>query len=268
MPTQQEIEYYRNRYQRMNKERFLAANAIALVTHFLTQPFDLIKVRSQMLQEGKTYSGMGIQRGFNTYRIFEEINQSGAGYRYWYTSWEGFLARTLTYTTARVSCYLWFLDRLNHDPRRYARPDRQVMAGIAGGLIAGILTNPIEIVYARMQVDDIYPKEYRRNYKSFYEGFLKTAEEGALFRGCIPNGARIAGLISGAYALHDWFKENAYYFLGPIMVNRIVATLVASGVATAASMPFDTLRMRLYTQRQLPNGAWPYNGLFDCFSKI
>jgi len=75
-------------------------------------------------------------------------------------------------------------------------------------------------------------------------------------------------MISGAYALHDWFKENAYYFLGNIQINRIVATLVASFVATAASMPFDTLRLRLYTQRPLPNGKWPYEGTLDCVSKI
>lgn len=35
MPTQMEVEYWRNQYQRMNKERFLAANAMALITHTL-----------------------------------------------------------------------------------------------------------------------------------------------------------------------------------------------------------------------------------------
>jgi hypothetical protein len=35
MPSQQEVEYWRNRHQRMNMERFLAANAMALVTHTL-----------------------------------------------------------------------------------------------------------------------------------------------------------------------------------------------------------------------------------------
>jgi hypothetical protein len=53
-----EIEYWRNRYQRMNKERFLAANAMALLTHTATQPLDLVKIRSQMLQEGKVYTGI------------------------------------------------------------------------------------------------------------------------------------------------------------------------------------------------------------------
>lgn len=263
MPTQQEIEYYRNRHQRMNRERFFTANILALITHTVTQPFDLVKVRAQMLQEGRTFYGLGTQRGSNPMAIFREINKSGGSYKTWFTSYEGFVTRTLAYTTARVSAYLWFFDRLNKDPRRYARPDRQIMAGVAGGLIAGIVTNPIEIVFSRMQVEDLYPNKYKRGYTSFYDGLVKVAEEGALFRGAVPNGLRIAGMISGAYALHDWVKENFYYFLGNIMLNRILASLVASGVATAASMPFDTLRMRLYTQRQLPNGQWPYKGTLD-----
>ena len=33
------VEYWRNRTQRMNKERFLAANTMALVTHGIVSPF-------------------------------------------------------------------------------------------------------------------------------------------------------------------------------------------------------------------------------------
>ena len=31
------------------------------------------------------------------------------------------------------------------------------LAGLAGGLVAGVVTNPIDIVFARMQVDELYP---------------------------------------------------------------------------------------------------------------
>ena len=44
--------------------------------------------------------------------------------------------------------------------------------------------------------------------------------------------------------------------------------MVASIVATGIAMPFDTIRTRLYTQRQLPNGQWPYANALDCFTKI
>jgi len=43
----------------MNKERFIVSNALALITGGITQGLDLIKVRQQMLQEGKLYNGLG-----------------------------------------------------------------------------------------------------------------------------------------------------------------------------------------------------------------
>jgi solute carrier family 25 oxoglutarate transporter 11 len=269
MPTQQEIEYWRRRKQRFTKERFVVANTVALITHTITQGFDLIKVRSFMLQEGKTFNGIGLHRGYNLMQIKREIiKQGGPKVKIWYTNYEGFLARTLAYTTSRTWAYLYFYDRLNHDPRRHARPDRTAMAGVAGGLIAGIVSNPIEVVYTRMQVDDMYKPGYKRGYTSFYDGLLKTSQEGALFKGALANGLRIAALISGATGIHDWCKENLYYFLGPHFLNRFLATLVASIVATAVAMPFDTVRTRLYTQRALPNGKMPYRNMFDVISKI
>ena len=44
-------------------------------------------------------------------------------------------------------------------------------AGILGGAVAGILTSPLDCVFARMQVDELYPQGYRRNYRNFIDGF-------------------------------------------------------------------------------------------------
>jgi len=41
-----EIEFWRNQYQRMNKDRFLAANGMALLLHTVTQPMDMVKSRA------------------------------------------------------------------------------------------------------------------------------------------------------------------------------------------------------------------------------
>ena len=94
----------------MNKERFFVANAVALVTHGAVQGLDLIKVRQQMLQEGKTFHGLGYQRGDNPYKIFSEISAQGGGMKKFYTSFEGFAARTLMYTSVRTSAFLYFFD--------------------------------------------------------------------------------------------------------------------------------------------------------------
>lgn len=142
----------------MNKDRFFASNFIAFVTHTIvrifslmfaflsifpkTQPLDLIKVRSQMLQEGKTFNGLSFQRGYNPFQLFEEIHSQGRGIRQFYIgyhlrvvtyrvskgqekadaflalkSFDAFLIRTFTYNTLRVAGFCYFYDWINPDPR-------------------------------------------------------------------------------------------------------------------------------------------------------
>lgn len=162
--------------------------------------------------------------------------------------------RTLGYTTTRVWAFSYFYDKLNKDPRRVARIDYFLYAGILGGVTAGVLTNPIDIVFDRMQVDEMYPEAARRNYKNFLDGLYKVAEEGALFRGSIANGLRVAMLCSTMTGIFDLAKENSYYFFGPHWINRLWATIAACLVGTLATMPFDMIRVRLHTMRPLPNG--------------
>jgi hypothetical protein len=90
-----------------------------------------------------------LQRGWYPFHIWEEIHQAGGGLRKFYSSFDSFLIRTFTYTTARVWGFLYFYDWINPDPRRLARPDYFVAAGAAGGFVAGLVTNPVEIVFAR-----------------------------------------------------------------------------------------------------------------------
>lgn len=153
-----EVEYWRNRYQRMNKERFIAANGIALITHAVTQPMDLVKTRVQILQEGKTFHGLGFQKGMHGINVYNETYAAGGGLKKFYSKFDAFFLRTVGYTTARVWGFLYFYDWINPDARRQARADMYAYAGIAGGLAAGFLSNPFEIVFSRMQVDEMYPE--------------------------------------------------------------------------------------------------------------
>ncbi len=88
--------------------------------------------------------------------MLTDIAKQGGGLKKYFTSYEGFLLKTVGYTTARVGAFLYFYDWINHDPRRYARPDRLFYAAIPAGIAAGFLTNPFEIVFTRMQADDLY----------------------------------------------------------------------------------------------------------------
>lgn len=97
---------------------------------------------------------------------------------------------------------------------------------------------------------------------------MKCTDEGVLMRGAIANGARIGALCCSMTTLYDFLKENAYYFMGPTFWTRIWCTVAAGIAGTVASMPFDTIRVRMHTMRPLPDGTLPYLNVFDCFKKI
>jgi len=46
-----------------------------------TAPLELLKVRAQLLSEGRRLHGWGFDRGVPTIRVFNEIVESGAGLR-------------------------------------------------------------------------------------------------------------------------------------------------------------------------------------------
>ncbi len=55
--------------------------AINLISNMATAPLELLKVRAQLLQEGRRHHGWGFDRGVPTFRVFNEIIESGAGLR-------------------------------------------------------------------------------------------------------------------------------------------------------------------------------------------
>jgi hypothetical protein len=60
---------------------------IATVSNFVTAPFEQLKVRAQLLQEGRRLHGYGLERGVQTVRVFNEIIESGHGVR---SLWKGY----------------------------------------------------------------------------------------------------------------------------------------------------------------------------------
>ena len=67
----------------------------------------------------------------------------------------------------------------------------------------------------------------------------RVAEEGALFRGSIANGCKVAALCASMTSVYDWIKEQLYFFFGPSAINRFCGTAGAVTLGTAVSLPFD-----------------------------
>lgn len=212
--------------------------------------------------------GLGFQRGYHPFQVGQEIMNAGGGFRKFWTSLDGFLLRTLAFTTGRIACFGYFYDWLNSDPRRQARPDAYAAAGLLGGLTLGILTNPVDIVFTRMQADEMYDPRMRYNYKNFIDGLIRTSQEGALMRGAVFNGLRHGGVLAVVTPVYDWVKEQFWYIYGPTELFRLVSCLVASILATAIAHPFDSMRTRMHTMRALPNGQMPYRDSLDALLKF
>lgn len=140
--------------------------------------------------------------------------------------------------------------------------------GVMASLGMAAVTNPIDVVFTRMQVDEMYDVRYRRNYNSFLEGLVKTMQEGALYRGFSANALRHAAVLGGIGLTYDWVKENLYYFWGPVDLIRLLGVAAAAAVGTLVAMPFETARVRLQTMRALPTGELPYLNTLDCILKI
>lgn len=54
---------------------------ISTVTNVALGPLELLKVRAQLLQEGRTVHGGNLERGAPTIKMFNEIIEAGHGVR-------------------------------------------------------------------------------------------------------------------------------------------------------------------------------------------
>jgi len=78
----------------------------------------LVKTRSQILAEGKNFVGLGFGRGIHGFNVYTDTMNAGGGFKKFYSKFDAFFMRTVTYTTARVWGFLYFYDWINPDARR------------------------------------------------------------------------------------------------------------------------------------------------------
>ena len=234
----------------------------------MTAPLELVKVRSQLLQEGRRLHGYGAERGVPSVRIFYEIVDSGVGIKGLFTGYDSLLMRGLWGGSWRTYFWCYFYNQVNKDPRRAPHWSIGTLASFLGGFCAGVITNPVDVIYNRQAADALYPKGLSRNYSSFLHGLSSIHVEGALFRGAIASGVSAGVSLCSMSYIYDQFKELLYFWFGPTQWLRPLALFPTAFFGTAMYLPFDNCKVRLHTMRALPTGEMPYNGLLDCASKI
>jgi hypothetical protein len=156
----------------------------------------------------------------------------------------------------------------NKDPRRSAHWSISSFAAFLGGFCAGVVANPIDIVYNRQVADALYPNHLQRKYNSFYNGLSKVHAEGALFRGALASGFAYGMLNGGMSNVYDYLKEYLYWIFGPTNWLRPVLLLPTTFLGVCLYLPFDNIKVRFHTMTPLPNGEMPYSSFFDCVLKV
>lgn len=103
-----------------------------------------MKTSIQIFQEGKGFPGTGFRRGLNIINVFYDFCAAGGGMIKFYSSY------CHLYNSKNIGI-LYFYDWINSHARRQSKPNFYAYAGITGGFAAGIVSNPVEIIFSRMQ---------------------------------------------------------------------------------------------------------------------
>lgn len=178
------------------------------------------------------------------------------------------IARSFWYGGFRPYFWSLFYNYFNKDPRRTIHWTTCTFASFVGGFCAGILANPIDLVYNRQVADGLYPKEWQRGYKNFLDGLLKVNAEGALFRGAVASGVAYGILNSSMSSFYDYLKEYAYWIFGAAEYLRPMILLPTVFLGVCLYLPFDNVKVRFHTMTPLPNGEMPYKGFFQSCTAI
>jgi hypothetical protein len=239
-----------------------------LITNVTLAPFELLKVRAQLLMEGRKLHGFGLERGSPMVKNYEAVLESGAGLRGFFTGYDTLLVRSLWYGTFRCYFYCNLFNYVNKDPRRTPTWWVDSATSFAAGFITGVLTNPIDIVYNRQVADALYPNSVKRNYSSFLDGLFKANAERALLRGAVASGCAYGALLGSMSSFYDFAKEYCYWFFGPTEWLRPMVLLPTAALGVMVYLPFDNIKVRYHTMTPLPNGEMPYKSFLDTIMKV
>ncbi|KAF9623163.1 hypothetical protein IFM89_037744 [Coptis chinensis] len=232
----------------------IAVAAATAVTH----PLDVLKVRLQMQLVGQKgpLTGMG--------KVFAQMVKN-EGPRAMYLGLVPALTRSVSYGGLRLGLY---------EPTKYfcdwafgsSNVLLKVASGAFSGAIATALTNPMEVLKVRLQMN---PKSGSGG--AIREMRLITSEEGikALWKGVGAAMIRAGALTASQLATYDESKR-ALLRLTPLEEGfhlHFISSTIAGTVSTLVTAPMDMIKTRLMMQKESKTAGSYKNG-FHCGYKV
>ncbi|KAL8262156.1 hypothetical protein R6Q59_026205 [Mikania micrantha] len=230
--------------------------AVAAATG-ITHPLDVLKVRLQMQLVGQRgpLTGMG--------QTFVQVVKK-EGPRALYLGLTPALTRSVVYGGLRLGLYepSKNLCELAFESTNIFM---KISSGVVSGAFATLLTNPMEVVKVRLQMNP-----------SVHIGAIGelqkiAAKEGitALWKGVGPAMARAGALTASQMATYDEFKQVLLKrtSLEEGLYLHLVSSTIAGSMSTLITAPMDMVKTRLMLQRESMRDRAYKNG-FHCAYKV
>jgi len=233
-------------------------------------PFDVLRVQMQTAaQSGGATLGIAGTAGAVIKRD---------GMRGLYNGLSAAFLRQWMYGSGRMGIYSFLLNRKK---REGGAPNfgEKIVYGMFSGGIGAFVGTPSEVGLVRMSADSQMPADQRRNYKNIVDCLSRITQQegvaGGLYKGSSITVARAMALASTQLATYSSSKEYLLEHHRDIFVSEssiatmAVASVPASLVANAASMPFDVVKSIYQNMPKPAEGRPPlYSGVPDCARQL
>eukprot|EP00953_Heterococcus_sp_UTEX-ZZ885_P009218 5455-Heterococcus_DN1.PRE.1 len=202
---------------------FLVAGMSGISAWLFIHPFDVVKVRMQLM--GSAGAGSG------AVSAAREVVKS-QGIRGLYAGLSAAITRQAVYTTARLGLYDIIKAKLVTPGAPASIVDRAV-TGLAAGGIASFISCPVE-------ADGRLPPAQRRGYTNIFNALRRiAAEEGVLtyWRGASPTVTRAMVVSMTQLGTYDQIKSMLLPHTGDTAQTHVISALTAAVVYSLASLP-------------------------------
>lgn len=245
---------------------FIIGGTSGVIATSIIQPIDMVKVQIQLRSEK-----LGKGASVSPFTILKEMLGNGKGFGQFYRGLDSALVRQVTYTTTRLGVYKTLFNKEQEAKGNVSMKMKSIF-GLTAGFIGSIVGNPADLILIRLQSDSSLPVEQRRNYRNFSDAFSRIIkEEGtlALWRGSGPTICRAMVINFGMLAPFDQVKEMINKASGTkdTMKTRLTAAAVAGFISAFLALPFDNAKTKMQKMTKLPDGSFPYKGVFDTMMK-